>query len=235
MSLTRLNRSLIHFPYNCKDFFQLPPVFDKTASPKFDPRYAYPEDPPFLNKTFCFKAKCWDRCFPKANHFELVRVFRQDNSRFVKILNEIRIGKLSQASVSLLSNNDKKLPRDDGIIPTKLFSINKDVDRMNFEKLDEINAVEVKFYAIDNVVIGSNWNDTDAEAWGECPSPSKDAQQQQYSPPSTPIVFVGSESNDCSSTATAPGPGIMLLWVFRFNVCSHAGFCLCETTRHRLS
>lgn len=62
----------------CGDFFQLPPVKkplpgEKKTSPRF-----------------CFQTKAWRNCM--LNTFELKRVHRQTDDRFISILNKIRIG-----------------------------------------------------------------------------------------------------------------------------------------------
>jgi len=64
------------------DFLQLEPIKDQPA--------------------FLAAGDLWNRIFGK-NQFELTRVYRQDDAAFVKVLNELRIGKPSEESIALLT------------------------------------------------------------------------------------------------------------------------------------
>lgn len=64
----------------CGDFFQLPPVCK--------PKPGESKAPPIR---FCFQTKVWDEC--RLLNFELKKVHRQSDQKFVSILNRIRIGK----------------------------------------------------------------------------------------------------------------------------------------------
>lgn len=80
------------------DFFQLPPVTRGVVK-------------------FAFQAECWETCIEKK--FNLTRVFRQKDQDFVSMLNEMRLGKLSQKSIQVFSSRYRPLPAD-GIEPTEL-------------------------------------------------------------------------------------------------------------------
>ena len=69
------------------DFFQLPPVGDYN-------------DP--ATSAFCFEAPAWTRVFSLENHIELTTIFRQTNPVYQRILNEVRIGQLSEESKKTL-------------------------------------------------------------------------------------------------------------------------------------
>jgi ATP-dependent DNA helicase PIF1 len=110
----------------CGDFYQLPPVSAQRAIPALfnrdstllassQPRLA--QDP-----AFCFEAPLWnllfgDRCY------ELYHVYRQQHdSKFVKILHEIRHGIFtSEAATVLNACVGKRLDSSDGILPTQIF------------------------------------------------------------------------------------------------------------------
>ena len=67
----------------CGDFYQLPPV-SKGAAVKL-----------------CLQAESWKRCVTAL--FELKRVFRQSDMRFITALNEVRRGQYSAGTfVSLI-------------------------------------------------------------------------------------------------------------------------------------
>lgn len=84
--------------------------------------------------TFAFEAENWEKCVP--NQYRLTKVFRQsDQSKwfllfesanltnwlaFVDMLNEMRYGKLTQASITKFKQLSRALQFDDGIEPTEL-------------------------------------------------------------------------------------------------------------------
>ena len=126
----------------CGDFFQLPPV-------KAD--------------DFCFESEAWKRCI--SVNVELKKVIRQKNPEFIKLLNEIRVGNLSNESRLILESrminttnsnvinytdsnttNDKNISsssslsnqniiNDHGIKPTKLYPNRCDVTQENRNNL----------------------------------------------------------------------------------------------------
>lgn len=82
----------------CGDFLQLPPV---------------------KNEILCFDAACWSRAIP--NVIQTTTVFRQSNSDFVKLLNDIRIGKITSTHLGVLDKltMNKVYPLN-GILPTQI-------------------------------------------------------------------------------------------------------------------
>jgi len=114
------------------DFYQLPPVSK-------DIRGATPPDA-FLNFGYAFFAPAWTRC--ALAHVMLRRVFRQRDEALVGALNSIREGRDSKRARNALrlivrtcmrpllaeEGGDEKERR---VVPTQLFSRNKDVDEMN--------------------------------------------------------------------------------------------------------
>nr|CAH7752689.1 unnamed protein product [Callosobruchus chinensis] len=122
----------------CGDFFQLPPVSkpkpgeSKTAPPKF-----------------CFKTKAWDCCM--FNTFELKRVHRQTDDKFIKILNKIRIGRVDQEVNDALTTTSKQAIERDGILATRLCSHTKDADIINESKLKALPGDSILFEAQDSV------------------------------------------------------------------------------------
>nr|CAI5850636.1 unnamed protein product [Callosobruchus analis] len=122
----------------CGDFFQLPPVSkpkpgeSKTAPPKF-----------------CFKTKAWDSC--RFYTFELKRVHRQTDDKFIKILNKVRIGRVDQEVNDALSATSKQAIERDGILATRLCSHTKDADIINESKLKALPGDSILFQAQDSV------------------------------------------------------------------------------------
>lgn len=93
---------------------------------------------PVVNsKNFCFEAKSWSKCID--NVIYLTDIFRQSDLVFKNCLNELRIGTISESTKKILKSRvDIKLINNYGIIPTKLYSLNRDVDYENQKELDKL-------------------------------------------------------------------------------------------------
>jgi len=104
----------------CGDFLQLPPV-DATG--------------------FAFQSEAWKRVAPKAAELHTVIRQKGDNA-FLSLLHEVRVGICSAKSAKVLANcivDKKPLPLD-GIIPTRLYCVNKDVDAENAVRLNQLDS-----------------------------------------------------------------------------------------------
>jgi len=118
------------------DFLQLPPV-NKTK---------------IKGAVFAFESDAWKNA--RLKNFVLEKVYRQEDMAFVAMLAEIRQGKCSEKTRSLL--NDKALESfsgikatDDGIIPTKLYATNRQVRGENKLELEKIETEARSFTASD--------------------------------------------------------------------------------------
>ena len=114
------------------DFFQLPPVS--------------------LNKCgFAFESPAWRNAAVKM--VELRTVVRQSGDQtFINLLNQIRVGQCPVEITNVLEAchvSRKALPTD-GIVPTKLYCTNKNVDEENDRKLALLPGKEVLFTATDD-------------------------------------------------------------------------------------
>jgi ATP-dependent DNA helicase PIF1 len=120
------------------DFYQLPPVNTKSNDKDNDID---------IEKTqFCFESEYWKQVID--NTIELTYNFRQNDNALVKILNQIRVGKLTKSSYKkLLECVDKKDINLD-IKATILFPVKKNVNIINnqqFNKLTtKINTFNIK-------------------------------------------------------------------------------------------
>lgn len=109
------------------DFFQLPPIGDEPGKEKF-----------------AFMAPAWVEsdltiCYLTEQH-------RQSDNELNYILNEIRSGRISEYSIKrLVSSQDTVL--DNNWDPTKLYTHNVDVDRMNIKHLKELDGRSNNFTA----------------------------------------------------------------------------------------
>ncbi|CEL61663.1 DNA repair and recombination protein pif1, mitochondrial OS=Schizosaccharomyces pombe (strain 972 / ATCC 24843) GN=pif1 PE=1 SV=1 [Rhizoctonia solani AG-1 IB] len=110
------------------DFFQLPPVM-KGGQPKF-----------------AFEAEKWSECVERT--FNLSKVFRQKDPRFVDMLNDMRFGRLTPSSIRTFYELSRPIP-DDGIQATELFPRREDVERSNNSRMAALPGKEESFPARD--------------------------------------------------------------------------------------
>lgn len=104
------------------DFFQLPPV---SKEPKA--------------KRFAWQSPAWRELDLQSCYLE--EKFRQDDNRLIQVLDEIRSAEVTDSSIEILNSRmNKKLPID--FTPTKLYTHNFDVDRINNQELDKLEEEE---------------------------------------------------------------------------------------------
>uniref|UniRef100_A0A0K3C6U0 ATP-dependent DNA helicase PIF1 n=1 Tax=Rhodotorula toruloides TaxID=5286 RepID=A0A0K3C6U0_RHOTO len=111
------------------DFFQLPPV-TKGSSP-----------------TFAFEAQAWKECIHHT--VNLTQVFRQKDTEFIDMLNEMRFGKLRKSSIDKFYALKRELKYSE-IEPTELFPMRHDVDRANTNRLRSLAGESRLFRAEDS-------------------------------------------------------------------------------------
>lgn len=110
----------------CGDFFQLPPVSKINDGAKF-----------------CFQSEAWQRCI--HFNFELRTVHRQKDEAFVKVLNSIRIGRVTDDIENTLKETAKQHIESNGVLATRLCSHVKEADEINEFQLNELKG-ETKIY-----------------------------------------------------------------------------------------
>ena len=96
---------------------------------------------------FCFEAESWYKCVNKIIY--LTENFRQNDLEFHKCLSEVRINELSPESIKLLKScQNNKLENEYGILPTKIYALNKDVDEENIQEINKLfqKDNELQFY-----------------------------------------------------------------------------------------
>jgi ATP-dependent DNA helicase PIF1 len=95
--------------------------------------------------SFIFDANCWDRCIDEVVILE--KIMRQENKEFQDILNDIRVGRVTDTGVRVLNGRiGAKLTNELGILPTRFFTTNAQVDQMNNIELDKIGEQNVYQY-----------------------------------------------------------------------------------------
>jgi hypothetical protein len=107
------------------DFFQLPPV---SKEPK--------------EKRFAWQSPAWKALELQTCYLQ--EKFRQDDDRLIQILDDIRVGSISESSEKLLAERHEK-ELTSHFTPTKLYTHNVDVDRINLAELEKLPGVAKLF------------------------------------------------------------------------------------------
>ena len=100
------------------DFFQLPPISKNSDG-----------------KKFAWQSPSWKELDLQTAYLQ--KKFRQDDDQLIFILDEIRGGKISQTTYDILNSRLHK-ELDIEFTPTKLYTHNLDVDRINNQELNKL-------------------------------------------------------------------------------------------------
>lgn len=95
---------------------------------------------------FCFDAESWEKCIGNNVVYLDVNFRQEGDDEYQRCLGEVRNGVLSDKTISILKGRENAvLVNDHGILPTKIYSLNRDVDEENqmqndllFEKNPEL-------------------------------------------------------------------------------------------------
>ena len=118
----------------CGDFFQLPPV--SLGGP--------------YGNGFAFQSRAWQQA--RVQTIELKTIVRQQGDlKFIGLLTPIRVGQCTPEATAALAacHVDSKAPPRDGILPTKLYCKNANVDAENAAHLQALPGEARTFTAID--------------------------------------------------------------------------------------
>ncbi|KAG8716185.1 hypothetical protein FRC09_015992, partial [Ceratobasidium sp. 395] len=115
----------------CGDYFQLPPVPEREGAPPL----------------FAFDSWTWDRCI--RTKAKLTQVFRQKDPMLIKMLNDMRIGQVSDESAKLITGLARRVEYDDGIEPTEIVPRRWMADSANQRHLRRLPGDRVEFLATD--------------------------------------------------------------------------------------
>ncbi|KOC66579.1 ATP-dependent DNA helicase PIF1 [Habropoda laboriosa] len=115
----------------CGDFFQLPPISTKDRK-----------------ANFCFNSNMWEKCV--HYNFELQTVYRQRDPKFISILNNIRIGRVTDEITEILKATAKQKIENNGILATRLCSHVKEAEEINEFQLNELKGEQKIYMAQDS-------------------------------------------------------------------------------------
>jgi len=118
------------------DLFQLPPVLTDNDKEEFNKKYSTP---------YFFSAKALVRKDIKFKKFQLTKVFRQSDLRFVNLLNSIREGFITGNTINRINEKIQINSIPNGFNGTVLCTMNKTAESINENKLDSIKS-ESCFY-----------------------------------------------------------------------------------------
>ncbi|CAE6476080.1 unnamed protein product, partial [Rhizoctonia solani] len=131
----------------CGDFFQLPPVRDSDRSN--------------APASFVFDSLSWDTCV--KTKVMLTEVFRQKDPRLVKMLNDARIGVVTDESAALLKGLARPVHYEDGIGPTELYPRRFEAGWANRRQLMNLPGKVRTFHAYDKQGKDDDENAVDPE------------------------------------------------------------------------
>ncbi|CCF44443.1 DNA repair and recombination protein pif1 [Colletotrichum higginsianum] len=115
------------------DFFQLPPVPDGDKS---------------RESKFAFEAATWNTAIDHT--IGLTQVFRQRDPVFANMLNEMRLGKISEETVQAFRKLTRPIVSDDGLEVTELFPTRYEVENANQGRLRSLPGKTYRFDAADS-------------------------------------------------------------------------------------
>lgn len=114
------------------DFYQLAPVGDRDDESK-------------RTHNFCFESPLFDQLFPNDNKICFDEIFRQTDNTYTKILNQIRVGKISKKSIKTLSERVGRKYTGMDIKPTRIYPLKKLVNKLNTVSMSKLTGTERKF------------------------------------------------------------------------------------------
>lgn len=110
------------------DFYQLPPVGD---------------DKDISTTQFCFESEHWNKTF--KYQIELTHIFRQSDPIYRSVLNEIRVGKISESSSKILQN---KVSKTNCVKEcSHIYPLKRSVEAINDKHFQELQG-EIQIYNV---------------------------------------------------------------------------------------
>lgn len=116
------------------DMYQLAPIPDSSS----------PDDP---SGQFCFESDRWYDTIPRAHHVELTRIYRQKDAKFQEILNQVRVGELSEDNAAVLRTYIGRTMEPGGMTvrPIRILPTRAMVSAVNDTEYAKVAATEHTF------------------------------------------------------------------------------------------
>lgn len=95
---------------------------------------------------FAFESPLWSALLKRTIH--LTKIFRQEHSGFQTILDEARMGSLSNESLAILESRINQDYKKEKIQPTILFTRRVDVEEINTSHLDKLPGISKTFTVV---------------------------------------------------------------------------------------
>ncbi|KAI3534545.1 DNA repair and recombination protein pif1 [Colletotrichum filicis] len=115
------------------DFFQLPPV---------------PDGDKGRDSKFAFEAATWNTTIDHT--IGLTQVFRQRDPVFANMLNEMRLGRITDETVQTFRSLARAIPATDGLEVTELFPTRYEVENANQSRLRRLPGIPKRYDAGDS-------------------------------------------------------------------------------------
>ena len=97
--------------------------------------------PSIGSTSLIFESPIWKKCVKRT--ILLTHIFRQNDDSFQRCLNDCRMGELTETTLFLLKSRcNADLSNSSGILPTKIYCLNIDVDAENEEKLAALREAD---------------------------------------------------------------------------------------------
>lgn len=109
---------------------------------------------PPVEDDYAFQSKAWNELNLKCFVFDVPYRYLQEDAEksleFFELLLRVRRGECEKEDYETLKSRCVSYQmREDGIIPTKLYSLRRNVEKENFSRLEELEGHEISFYAYD--------------------------------------------------------------------------------------
>jgi ATP-dependent DNA helicase PIF1 len=114
------------------DMYQLAPIPDGSGG----------DDP---SGQFCFESDRWYETVPRENHVELTRIYRQKDAAFQEILNQVRVGELTEANAAVLRGYIGRPLPEHGIRPIRILPTRAMVNAVNETEYAKVAETEHVF------------------------------------------------------------------------------------------
>lgn len=93
--------------------------------------------PAINEQRFCFESSIWDECV--TNTVYLTEIIRQKNKVFQSVLQSLRMGQITEEVKTVLGKCiNRKLESKHSVKPTRIYSLNRNVNHINLKKLNKL-------------------------------------------------------------------------------------------------